>query len=152
VRKAGEGDVDLLFDIRTSVRENYQSREELAGLGITPESVAHMLRSDSCAWICEIDDRPAGFSMANARDRTVYALFVRPDYEGRGAGRSLLKAAEAWLFDQGLAEIWLSTGSDRTLRAQGFYRRMGWWVSGSPVDGSVIFIRRRPQPDPKQPG
>ncbi|CCQ49652.1 hypothetical protein [Crocosphaera watsonii] len=36
-------DVETLFEIRTSVKENYQSRQEIAKLGITPASVAKML-------------------------------------------------------------------------------------------------------------
>src|SRR5687768_10671487 len=120
VRDAREDDVELLFDIRTSVRENYQSREELASLGITAESVAHMLATEAKAWICEIDGHPVGFSMANERDRTVFAVFVRPEHEGRGAGRALLKAAEHWLFSRSPSEIRLSTGSDPALRSHGF--------------------------------
>jgi GNAT superfamily N-acetyltransferase len=146
VREAGEDDVELLFDIRTSVRENHQSREELESLGITAESVARMLATEAKAWICEIDGQAVGFSMANQRDRTVFALFVRPEHEGRGAGQALLKTSEQWLFSRGLSDIWLSTGSDPTLRAHGFYRRMGWQPSGSSEDGSIIYTRHDARP------
>jgi hypothetical protein len=47
VREAGEDDVELLFDIRTNVRENHQSREELASLGIMDEGVARMLATEA---------------------------------------------------------------------------------------------------------
>ena len=144
VRDAREDDVELLFDIRTSVLENHQSREELALLGITAESIARMLTTDAKAWICEIDGQPVGFCMANQRERTVFALFVRPEHEGRGAGRTLLKAAEQWLFSQGASEIWLSTGSGPALRSHGFYRCMGWQPSRSSEDGSIIYIRQAP--------
>ena len=43
IRLALLEDIDTLFEIRTSVIENHQSREEIAELGITPESVAEML-------------------------------------------------------------------------------------------------------------
>jgi GNAT superfamily N-acetyltransferase len=146
VREAGEDDVELLFDIRTSVRENHQSREELASLGITAESVARMLATEAKAWIRGIDSQAVGFAMANQYDRTVFALFVRPEHEGRGAGRALLKASEQWLFGRGLSDIWLSTGRDPTLRAHGFYRRMGWQPSGSSEDGSIIYTRHLARP------
>ena len=42
IRAAEASDVDALFHVRCSVRENLQTREELAGIGITPESVAAM--------------------------------------------------------------------------------------------------------------
>jgi GNAT superfamily N-acetyltransferase len=142
VREAGEDDVESLFEIRTSVAQNHQSRDELAGIGVTPASVARMLGREARAWIAEIDGRPAGFSMAIEADRSVFALFVRPEHEGRGAGRALLEAAERWLFGRGHAEIWLSTGAEGTLRAHGFYRRMGWRPAGPATDGSIVYVRR----------
>jgi len=55
IREAQLEDIETLFNIRTSVIENHQSREELATLGITPETVAEMLQTDCRAWIAEID-------------------------------------------------------------------------------------------------
>ena len=40
IRIAQSNDIETLFEIRTSVTENYQSRAEIAELVITPESVA----------------------------------------------------------------------------------------------------------------
>ena len=125
IRPATAEDVETLFEIRTSVRENHQSREELARIGVTSESVQEMLASNSRAWVAEVDDYPAAFLMANAEEATVFAMFVRPAYEGRGLGRALMERAESWLFDQGASEIWLTTGSDPRIRANGFYRRLG---------------------------
>ena len=39
IRVAECSDIDTLFEIRTSVVENHQSREEIAELGITPFSL-----------------------------------------------------------------------------------------------------------------
>ena len=36
IRLATTADVETLFELRTSVRENHQSREELAAIGVTP--------------------------------------------------------------------------------------------------------------------
>jgi GNAT superfamily N-acetyltransferase len=143
VRIADIQDVETLFDIRTSVRENHQSREELAGIGVTPASVAEMLRTDSRAWIADVDGRPVAFSMANAAERTVFAMFVRPGYEGRGLGRALMAEAEAWLFAQGADEIWLTTGSDPAIRANGFYRHLGWQEDGTTQDGQIRYTRTK---------
>src|SRR4030095_2243238 len=94
IRVASEADVESLFDIRTSVRENHQSRADLARVGVTPESVAEMLRSSSRAWIAPEGRQDVAFSMANAPEATVFAMFVRPEFEGRGLGRILMQAAE----------------------------------------------------------
>ncbi|WP_256870556.1 hypothetical protein [Chromobacterium haemolyticum] len=40
IRLAVRADIAALFDIRTSVRQNHLSIEQLAGLGITPETIA----------------------------------------------------------------------------------------------------------------
>jgi hypothetical protein len=46
IRIAQRDDIDTLFESRTSIIENYQSREEIVELGITPESVAKMLENE----------------------------------------------------------------------------------------------------------
>lgn len=144
IRRARPEDVELLFDIRTSVRENHQSREELASIGVTPETVAEMLRTTSRAWVAEVDGEAAGFAMADAAEGTVFAMFVRPGWEGHGAGRALMGEAEAWLFGGGWEEIWLLTGRDPALRANGFYRRLGWTAAEWRSDGQVKYVKRAP--------
>lgn len=136
-------DIETLFDLRTSVAQNYQSREELGRLGVTAESLAEMLRTRSRAWLCHVDGAAAGFSMADSARATVFGLFVRPGHEGRGIGRRLMAEAEAWLFQQGWDQIWLATGSDESLRAWGFYLHLGWVPAGMLDDGQVRFVKRR---------
>lgn len=55
IRVAQLEDIETLFEIRTSVKENHQSREEIAALGITPATVAEMLQNDYRAWGAEMD-------------------------------------------------------------------------------------------------
>jgi GNAT superfamily N-acetyltransferase len=144
VRVATEEDVEALFAIRTGVRENHQSREELAAIGVTPESVAEMLRTTSRAWLAEVEGEPAAFAMADAERGTVFAMFVRPGREGRGLGRALMREAEGWLFERGWSEIWLTTGSDPAIRANGFYRHLGWQGAGVEPNGEIRYVKRRP--------
>ena len=141
IRAATVSDVEALFDIRTSVGENHQSQEELVSIGVTPDSVSQMLCTTSRAWLAEIDGQPVGFSMADGQQGTVFAMFVRPGYEGRGLGRALMCEAEEWLYSQGHNEIWLLTGSDQGLRANGFYRHLGWSVGGIEDDGQLRFVK-----------
>jgi len=87
--------------------------------------------------------------MADADIGTLFALFVRPEHEGRGIGRALLAAAERWLFDSGRAEIWLLTGAAPALRAHRLYTRAGWRLDGPAEDGQVRYVKRRePSPGP----
>ena len=146
VRVAQVEDIETLFEIRTSVIENHQSREEIAELGITPESVAQMIQTDCCAWIAELDRQPIGFSIANKTEKTIFGVFVLPRFEDRGAGRSLMQAAEDWLWSHEIEEIWLVTGNDSSLRAYGFYLHLGWIPAGvesdGPFEGEMKFVKR----------
>ena len=147
IRVAHREDIETLFEIRTSVIENHQSREEIAALGITPESVAEMLQLDCCAWIAELDGHPIGFSIANATEKTIFGIFVLPAFEGRGAGRALMQVAEQWLWTKEVEQIWLVTGNDPNLRAYGFYLHLDWIPVGVELDGAfkgeMKFIKRR---------
>lgn len=143
IRPATEADVETLFDIRTDVGENHMTREVLASIGVTPESVAQMLRTDSGGWLAEVDGRPAAFSMADGTRGTVFALFVRRGYEQRGLGRALLAEAAAWLFGRGWDEVWLTTGADAP-GANAFYRHVGWRHDGVAENGEIRYTLRRP--------
>lgn len=136
-------DIETLFEIRTSVAQNHQSRDELSALGVTPDSLAEMLRTRSRAWLAHVEGTAAGFSMADSARATIFAMFVRPGFEQRGIGRRLMAEAEAWLFAQGWDQIWLATGSDESLRAWGFYLHLGWVPAGVLDDGQVRFVKRR---------
>lgn len=143
IREAEIEDIETLFDIRTSVVENYQSREELASIGVTPQAIANMLLSSCRAWIAEIDGEPIGFSMADAVKNTIFAIFLLPAFEGRGGGRRLMEQAEEWLWSQGSEQIWLLTGNDPVLRAYGFYLHLGWIPEGVEADGEIKFVKRK---------
>ena len=77
IRTVQPQDIETLFDIRTSVVENYQSREEIAQLGITPNSLAQILQQECQAWVAELDDQLIGFSIADKSQQTIFGIFVR---------------------------------------------------------------------------
>ena len=136
IRVASLKDIETFFEIRTSVKENYQSREEIAQLGITPESVAQMLKTDCRAWLAEKNGQGVGFSFANATEKTILGLFVHPNFEKQGVGRSLIQAAENWLWSQNITEISLLTENNPQLRAYGFYLHQGWTPIGVESEGA----------------
>lgn len=145
IRLATLADIPALFDVRTSVRENHLDLTQLEERGVTPATVASMLADpQSRTWVAE-DGAGAvvAFNMADARTGSVFALFVHPDAEGRGHGRALLAAAEAWLFGEGWETIWLHTGEDRQLRAHSLYHAAGWAFAGPADHGDVRYEKRR---------
>lgn len=138
VRPATPADVAGIFEVRTSVHQNHLSVAELAGMGITPDAVGAML-ADPCAWVAVEGDRILGFSMIDAEEACLFAVFIRPEAEGRGLGSALMAPAEAALFAQH-PTIWLETAKES--RAAGFYLRRGWHVV-SEADGDQRFEKHR---------
>lgn len=139
IRLANHADIEAIFDIRTRVQENHLSRDQLAEMGITPETIGHAISEAPCAWIAEVDRVPVGFSMADMEEGCVFAAFVLPEFEGHGLGRSLMDKAETFLF-QCHQMIWLETAE--ASRANGFYRNLGWQPVENLPGGDIRFEKR----------
>lgn len=144
-RLATAADIPALFSVRTSVRENHLDVATLAERGVTPASIAKGLSDPMVrTWVIEQEHEIVGFSTADASGGSVFAVFVRPEVEGRGYGRALLREAENWLFAAGWETIWLQTGEEPQLRAHGFYRTGGWRLIGPADHGDVRYEKHRP--------
>ena len=128
LREATAADVPAMFHVRTSVKENHLSESQLAQLGITPQSVVAWLNEGIAGWIAEEGGQVVGFSLADSRNGTIFALFVLPTHEHRGHGTRLLAAAVEWLREKGNGTISLKTGMRGS--AVAFYERRGWRKTG----------------------
>jgi len=147
-------DVDEVLRLRTLTRENALTMEELAGLGITPESTSRLLGQDAKGWVCEESGEILGFAMGDGRSGEVLVLAVLPRHEGRGIGRHLLSSVRDWLFSRGHRELWLLANPDPAVRAHGFYRRLGWRPTGERRgEDEVLKLRGdRQEPEANPPG
>ena len=119
-REAHSGDIAEIREIRLMVKENTLSDPSI----ITYEMCQEYLDLRGRAWVCELDGKILGFSYAAREDGSIWALFIRPEYEGQGIGSRLLKLATAWLFELGHAQVILGTSPDT--RADRFYQAQGW--------------------------
>ncbi|MBD9655262.1 MULTISPECIES: GNAT family N-acetyltransferase [unclassified Pseudomonas] len=142
IRLATCADIETLFDIRTSVIENHLSREQLDELGITAAALQQAIEESACAWVAELQGTAAGFAMIDAEAGELFALFVRPQCEGRGLGAMLLEAAEQALFANHEV-IYLVTDGHEAVRANGFYRRHGWAQVAKVDERDVRYEKRR---------
>lgn len=144
IRTARQDDVDILFSIRTSVVQNHLSVEQMAELGITPQVLADSIREAPCAWVAEVDGRPAAFVMVDLAKGEVFAMFVLPTHENLGLGRQLMAVAEAALFEHHDTLYLITDGRDE-IRANGFYQRLGWVVVGQVEGDDVRYEKSRAQ-------
>ena len=142
IREASGADMPGIARVRTSVTENHLTTEQLAQRGITNASVAASLLVDRKGWVAERSKEIVAFSMADRADPSIFALFVLPEYEGRGLGNRLLDLALQWLWDSGAELAWLTTSPDT--RAARFYERRGWVPAGMVPGGDMRFELRRP--------
>lgn len=77
--------------------------------------------------------------MVDVEDGCVFAVFVLPEFEGHGLGRSLMEEAETFLF-QHHQTLWLETAE--ASRACGFYRNLGWHPVENLPEGDIRFEKR----------
>lgn len=139
VRPATVADVDAMFRVRTSVRENTLTLDELAEIGVTPAAIATAIQSAPCAWVAKADGEVLGFAMVDLDTACLFAAFVLPGHEGRGIGTALIRTCEAALFERHPV-AWLETAGHS--RAAGVYRHLGWGGEVDVGDGDVRMEKR----------
>jgi GNAT superfamily N-acetyltransferase len=133
IRPATLDDIPQMHRVRTSVRENVLGSPRV----VTLDSYRGMLDARGRGWVAEWAGCIVGFSVADLETRSIWALFVHPDYERRGFGRQLLDCAVVWFRRQGVESIWLTT--DAGTRAEGFYRAAAWQAVGVEPGGEIRF-------------
>ena len=137
LRSALASDIAAIQSVRASVREN-----RLVSTVITDDDVRIAIEETGRGWIVEEDGTVVAFAIGNATNGNIWALFVRPEYEGRGYGRQLHDVMVDWLWSAGLDRLWLTT--DAGTRAQGFYEAAGWQLMGTTDQGELRYELRRP--------
>jgi GNAT superfamily N-acetyltransferase len=119
IRRARSEDHPLITEIRNSVTENVLRDPSR----VTVEDYKWFEQNPG-VWVWEEDGVILGFSAADTRDGSIWALFIDPDHEGRGIGRAPLAKACDVLRQAGHRAATL--GTEPGSRADGFYRQAGW--------------------------
>jgi GNAT superfamily N-acetyltransferase len=131
-RQATRADIAAIHEVRVSVHENRLTRSV-----ITERDYIDHLEVLGRGWVIEIARRIVAVVIVNARNGSIWGLFVHPEYERRGFGRLLLDTAVHWLSSQGLRRLWLTTAP--ATRAEGFYEAAGWIHAGTTQHGEIRF-------------
>ncbi|HEV7349760.1 GNAT family N-acetyltransferase [Telluribacter sp.] len=138
-RQALISDFPATMKVRLAVRENILSNPDL----VTVAHFESILRTGGRGWVCETDGELVGFSIVDIRQRIVWALFVSPDYEKRGIGKTLHDLMLTWSFEQDIEELTLSTQPGS--RAEVFYSKAGWTRKDRLLNGEVQFVMTKNQ-------
>lgn len=80
------------------------------------------ITEDTVVGVLHVYERPA---LERPREAVVQMLVVEEGRRGKGIGKGLMQAAEAWARDRGIGAIVLHTRIDRT-EAQAFYAQLGY--------------------------
>lgn len=136
LRQAVRADIAGIQRVRHSVLEN-----RLTSGVIKDRDVAHAIEESGRGWVIEVDTVVVGFAVGNGETGNIWALFVHPDYEGRGYGKRLHDEMLSWLWSRGLQRLWLST--DSGTRAERFYAAAGWRRQELLPNGEILFERCR---------
>lgn len=138
-REATTNDVAQIQRVRHSVKENVLSDPSL----VPDSDVIDYITVRGKGWVCEDGERIVGFSIADVAANNIWALFLEPEYEGRGIGKELHRLMLDWYFSQTDKAVWLSTAPRS--RAEAFYRKACWTETGVYGKGEVKFEMTKEQ-------
>jgi len=132
-REATIADIPQIQIVRNCVKENQLSNPAL----VSDKDCEEFITIRGKGWVCEVDNKIVGFSVADLKENNIWALFIHPDYEGMGIGKRLHQLMLNWYFDQTQKTVWLGTAPNT--RAEEFYKKAGWNVVGTHGKGETKF-------------
>ena len=132
-REALTTDISQMQVVRNIVKENVLSNPAL----VTDEDYKDYITKRGKGWICKINDTIVGFAICDLLDDNIWALFVHPNFDKRGIGKTLHTLMMDWYFAQNKEMCWLSTAPNS--RAEKFYAMQGWKAVGIYGKGETKF-------------
>lgn len=133
IREAVVKDISQIQIVRNSVKENMLSNPAL----VTDADCEEFITRRGKGWVCEVNNQVVGFAIADLKEHNIWALFLKPEFEGKGIGRRLHDIMMDWYFSQTKNKVWLSTTPGT--RAEKFYKDSGWTPVGMYGKGEVKF-------------
>ena len=138
-RQAQIEDIKQIQIVRNSVKENTLSNPFL----VTEKDYREFLTERGNGWVCEIDNQIIGFAIVDLRDNNIWALFLKPEFEGKGIGTKLQNLMLDWYFEKGKENVWLGTSPNT--RAEKFYTESGWVKNGMHGSKEIKFEMTKSQ-------
>ncbi|HEX8574890.1 MAG TPA: GNAT family N-acetyltransferase [Flavobacterium sp.] len=138
-REATPEDIPKIQVVRHTVKENTLSNPGL----VTDQDCFEFITNRGKGWVAEINEEIVGFAIADLQDENIWALFVKPEFEGQGIGKHLQQIMLQWYFAQGKIYVWLGTAPNT--RAALFYRKSGWTENGTNGPNEIKFEMHKNQ-------
>lgn len=132
-REAEINDIAQIQFVRHAVKENRLSDPAL----VKDQDVEEYMTNRGKGWVCEQDGKIVGFAIVDLVANNVWALFILPEFEGKGIGKKLHQLMMDWYFVHTREKIWL--GTEPNSRAETFYRMQGWKEAGIHGNGEIKF-------------
>jgi GNAT superfamily N-acetyltransferase len=132
-RTAKLSDIKQMQVVRHLVKENILSNPDL----VPDKDVAYYISEKGKGWVCEVDGQLVGFSIIDLLEKSVWALFVDPEFAEKGIGKELHRLMIDWYFQQTKDKVVLGTAPNT--RAERFYFLQGWTQVGSYSNGESKF-------------
>ena len=133
IREATIDDIQQIQFVRNSVTENTLSDPNL----VSDKDCEAFLTTRGKGWVCEVDQKIVGFSIADLKENNIWALFLKPEFEKQGIGKILQDTMLDWYFQQTRKTVWL--GTTPGTRADMFYRKTGWKEIGTHGKDEIKF-------------
>jgi len=132
-REATTTDIPQIQIVRHTVKENTLSNPAL----VTDADCEEFITQRGKGWVCEVEEEIVGFSIVDLKEHNIWALFLRPEFEGKGIGKELHRLMMDWYFSQTKETVWLGTAPNT--KAEKFYELQGWKNVGMVNKGEVKF-------------
>lgn len=143
IREIIQSDIQEILAVRTSTVENHFSLDELANIGITEKTVSDWLEGSIKGWVFEISGKIVGFAMGDSKTAEILVIAISPGYEKLGIGKRLMHTIQDWLWSFDHQTLWLWSNPDISVRAHGFYRKLGWKPTGEVMGNNEKLVLRR---------
>lgn len=132
-REARIEDIPQIQVVRNAVKENALSNPNL----VSDSDCEEFMFERGKGWVCEIENEIVGFAIADLKEDNIWALFLKPEFEGQGIGTKLQSLMLDWYFSNNKTSVWLGTAPNT--RAEKFYLKSGWTKNGMNGSKEVKF-------------
>ncbi len=133
IREGALADIPQIMEVRLAVKENKLSNPAL----VTDKDCEEFMFVRGKGWVCQTGNRIVGFAIADLVKNNIWALFIHPEFEGKGIGKKLHDTMLNWYFSNTPATVWLGTGANT--KAVQFYKKCGWKETGKQPNGEIRF-------------